>query len=174
MTISDFLYEDFELDLFTTTLSAIKNPEFIDLSGQDCSTIYLDSSILLLSGTDDRINFLRNVSPDGSTIVSLFSWIDSTSMVFEGNAGFEGSCYNLDSFSYLDDLSSTYSENIANKGGVVFAINDSLFYFLSCEFARNIAIDSGSVLYAMYNSDPKALEFVDCYFHDNYAYQNLM
>ena len=46
-------------------------------------------------------------------------------MVFAGNTGLEGACYNLDSNSNLVDLSSTYIENIAVKAGVVFAINDS-------------------------------------------------
>ena len=64
--------------------------------------------------------------------------------------------------------------NFANQGGVIFAINDSNFTITHGQFERNFAEESGAVLYAMYNSDERALTFDDCYFYLNSAHQNLM
>ena len=63
MTLSDLLKQEYNLDLENKKLSSIKNPEFIEVAGKYCSTIYLEDSNLQLYGTDDRINFHGNVSP---------------------------------------------------------------------------------------------------------------
>ena len=95
-------------------------------------------------------------------------------MNFIRNKGNQGACFQIDSFSTLTDTDSVYSENTANQGGVIFAINDSRFNFINARFSHNYAQGSGSVLYAMYNSHAKALSFSSCTFERNYAELNLM
>lgn len=78
-------------------------------------------------------------------------------MYFNGNRGNQGSCFSIDSQSTITDLDSTYESNIGRQGGVIFAISESSFNFRNCQFLRNEAKDSGSILYALYNSEDRAL-----------------
>ena len=89
------------------------------------------------------------------------------------NGGKQGACFYLDSSSKLDDSNSFYAYNAADQGGVVFAINDSLFHFRKGIFKENAGIDGG-VVYSMYNSNKRALSFSDCKFIRNTASKNLM
>lgn len=94
-------------------------------------------------------------------------------MVFEQNIGYQGGVYQLDSWTNLDDKNSVYRKNKATQGGVVFAINDSQFVFTDSDFLSNSGYD-GAVLYGMYNSNKRALSFIDCRFIRNNSQQNLM
>ena len=94
-------------------------------------------------------------------------------MTFVDNKGYQGACYQLDSTTTLEDFDSAYIKNKATQGGVIFAINDSEFNFTKGKFRDNFGND-GAVLYAMYNSKPRALKFSDCEFTNNTADQNLM
>ena len=95
-------------------------------------------------------------------------------MNFLENRGNQGACFSLNSFTELIDSDSTYLKNYAYQGGVIFAIGDSKFSFTRANFLQNIAVDSGSVLYAMYNSQERALSFNECEFTQNSAKQDLI
>ena len=95
-------------------------------------------------------------------------------MNFQNNKGNQGACFEIDSFSSLIDDGSFYQRNSANQGGVIFAINDSSFLFTNVDFSKNFAQESGAVLYAMYNSQSRALSFDSCTFKFNTAKQNLI
>ena len=95
-------------------------------------------------------------------------------MNFFANKGYQGACYQLDSNTVLTDDQSIYYQNKAVQGGVTFAINDSIFTKNRDKFIQNLASEDGSVLYALYNSNPRALSFIECEFTENSATQNMM
>lgn len=77
----------FEVDVYETYFSKLKNPLFSQNLGQAASAIFLDNSLVELGGTNDDINFFGNIASNGNTIYSTFSQINSNNMNFHKNVG---------------------------------------------------------------------------------------
>lgn len=91
------ILSEFDFEILETLPSAIKDSYFKYNVGVGASAILSEGSYLKLIGTNDEVNFINNVTPQGSTIYGTFSYLESNDMIFKQNIGYQGGAYQLDS-----------------------------------------------------------------------------
>ena len=126
----------------------MKDNTFNHLTGTFVSAIAIfTSDIVFLSRKDDFVHFSYNFSPQGTTIYADDSTVLLRDITMENNYGYKGGCINIVN-SELDIERSLFRRNIGIQGGVIFAIQRSLFRISDSLLFNNISNDGG-VIYAM-------------------------
>ena len=73
------------------------------------------------------VHFKNNIATQGATILGQQSTILMRSITMSENIGLEGGCIKIRFNSEFDAVDSTFSKNTSMQGGVIFAIQRSIF-----------------------------------------------
>ena len=164
MTFGDYL--DSKLDrrpLRLDVASVFIDNVFENLMGSSASAITVDSTFAIFIAQDkELINFKNNIATVGSTVYSNSATILMRGIKMENNLGFKGGCIWILS-SEFDANKSSFTDNKAIQGGVIFAIQKSFFQIRNSVLRNNIAEDGG-IIYAMSctnQSDGRVARYID-------------
>ena len=123
MTFGDYL--DSKLDrrpLRLDVASVFIDNVFENLMGSSASAITVDSTFTIFIAQDkELVNFKNNIATVGSTVFSNSATILMRGIKMENNLGFKGGCIWILS-SEFDANKSSFTDNKAIQGGVIFAI----------------------------------------------------
>ena len=122
-TLQKFIEDEFDINIIETSQSGFIDPVFERLSGSVSSAMSIyDSYVDLLARVvAERINFKYNIAMDGTTIYSTGSVMNFVNITMLGNYANEGGCLHFVS-SRIKIEKSFFGRNVANQGGVFFAI----------------------------------------------------